>query len=343
MPWSAERHWQKVWLITGMAVFTGVSALVFMTAFSPIEIYQLPDIIWRFLAGEKLTAPEKILIYMRMPTIAMAVLAGLGLSISGAVMQSITHNDLVSPFTLGISAAAAFGASACIIFGTGWLRTHGGLIVGAFFASCLCMALVYGLAAKTGTTASTLVLTGIAMNYLFSAMSATIQFFAQEYRLGEIIQWTFGSFGKANWTEAGISAGILFLGIAAYYVLALPLDAMAVNDDETVVSLGIDPARVRLLTGSVAVLLTATIISSFTGVIGFVGLIAPHIARMLIGNEHRTFLPLTGIIGALLLLYSDMVGKYILYPVAIPVGIVISFLGVPLFVHLIIAMRKRGN
>ena len=170
MPWSAERHWQKVWLITGMAIFTGVSALAFMTAFSPIEIYQLPDIIWRFWSGDKLTAPEKILIYMRMPTIAMAILAGIGLSISGAVMQSITHNDLVSPFTLGISAAAAFGASACIIFGNGCLRTHGGLIAGAFFASCLCMALVYGLAAKTGTTASTLVLTGIAMNYLFLSL-----------------------------------------------------------------------------------------------------------------------------------------------------------------------------
>ncbi len=334
MPWSAERHWQKVWLITGMAIFTGVSALVFMTAFSPIEIYQLPDIIWRFWSGDKLTAPEKILIYMRMPTIAMAVLAGLGLSISGAVMQSITHNDLVSPFTLGISAAAAFGASACIIFGTGWLRTHGGLIAGAFFASCLCMALVYGLAAKTGTTASTLVLTGIAMNYLFSAMSATIQFFAQEYRLGEIIQWTFGSFGKANWTEAGISAGILFLGIAAYYVLALPLDAMAVNDDETVVSLGIDPARVRLLTGSVAVLLTATIIS-FTGVIGFVGLIVPHAARLMIGSDYRYLLPAAALLGIAVVTLSDTAARLLFAPLELPVGIIMAVVGAPFFLYLL--------
>lgn len=333
---------KKNWIVVGMIVFTGLSALVFMTIFSDIRIYQLPDIIWRFFAAEKLTAPEKIILYMRLPAIVMALLAGIGLSVSGGVMQSITHNDLVSPFTLGISAAAAFGASFCIIFSTGWLHTYAGRIVGAFFASCLCLAFVYGLAAKTGIMASTLVLTGIAMNYLFSAMSATIQFFAQEYRLGEIIQWTFGSFQKANWTEAGITAGVLLLGTAVYYVLALPLDAMAVNDDETVVSLGINPTRIRLWAGSVAVLLTATIIS-FTGVIGFVGLIAPHIARLVVGSEHRIFLPMAAVTGACLLLYSDMVGKYILYPVAIPVGIVISFLGVPLFVHLIIASRRRGN
>ena len=114
---------------------------------------------------------------------------------------------------------------------------------------------------------------------------------------------------------------------------------MAVSDDETARSLGVNPARLRTIAGLVAVLMTATIIS-FTGVIGFVGLIAPHMARFLIGTDHRFYLPFTAVLGAALLLVSDTVGKLILYPVTIPVGIVISFFGVPLFIHLIL---RRGR
>ena len=115
---------------------------------------------------------------------------------------------------------------------------------------------------------------------------------------------------------------------------------MAANDDETVISLGINPAGIRLSAGLVSVLLTSTVIS-FTGVIGFVGLIAPHIARILVGNEHRIFLPMTAATGSCLLLYADALGKYILYPVSIPVGIIISFIGVPIFVHLILSMKRK--
>lgn len=150
---------------------------------------------------------------MRMPTILMTILTGISLSISGGVMQSITHNDLVSPFTLGISAAAAFGASLCIVFGGSILHSTGGLILGAFTASCLCISLVYGLSFKTESTASTLVLIGIAMNYLFSAGSAVIQFFAKEYKLGEIIQWTFGTFNKADWYSVASASIICLISI----------------------------------------------------------------------------------------------------------------------------------
>lgn len=119
----------------------------------------------------------------------------------------------------------------------------------------------------------------------------------------------------------------------------LPLNAMASNDDETVKSLGVQPEKLRTIGGLAAVLMTSTIIS-FTGVIGFVGLIAPHMARFVIGNDHRFYLPFAAVLGAFLLLVSDTIGKLILYPVNIPVGIVISFLGVPLFVHLILSKGR---
>lgn len=332
---------RKMIVILALAVFAVLSALLFMTAFSGLKVVDISVLLFKLFQGMHLSTQEKIVAYMRMPAIAMAFTAGISLSMSGAVMQSMTHNDLVSPFTLGVSAAAAFGASLCIVSGNVVMHSSIGMIAGAFLFSCLCVFLVYGISSYTGEGASALVLTGIAMNYFFSALSATVQFFAQEYKLGEIIQWTFGTLDKATWNTVGITLGVMVLASIVYYFLSLSLDAMSINDDETVRSLGIYPQRIRLIAGLVSVLLTATVIS-FTGVIGFIGLIAPHIARLIIGNEHRTYLPTAGLIGACLLLYSDFLGKHILYPVSIPVGIVISFVGVPIFIHLIIKMRGRG-
>ncbi|EFR39990.1 iron chelate uptake ABC transporter, FeCT family, permease protein [Selenomonas sp. oral taxon 137 str. F0430] len=256
-------------------------------------------------------------------------------------MQSITRNYLVSPFTLGISSAAALGASICIVFAAGTaMDTDLGIILSAFTLSCVCGALVYGIAQRAGLTPTTLVLVGIALNYFFSALTATLEFFAQEHKLAAVIQWTFGSLHRASWDYVVIGALIVAFGFAVAMFYCLPLNVMATSDDETAVSLGVNPARLRTIVGLAAVLMTAAIIS-FTGVIGFVGLIAPHMARFLIGTDHRFYLPFTCVLGAALLLVSDTVGKLILYPVTVPVGIVISFFGVPLFIHLILRRGKE--
>jgi len=246
----------------------------------------------------------------------------------------------VSPFTLGISAAAALGASLCIVLAAGTaMDSDLGIITSAFLLSSACGIIVYGIARRSDLSPTTIVLVGIALNYLFSALTATLEFFAQEHKLAAVIQWTFGSLHRASWEYVAIGGVIVTLGLVAALFYALPLNVMAVSEDETARSLGVNPARLRTIAGLVAVLMTATIIS-FTGVIGFVGLIAPHMARFLIGTDHRFYLPFTAVLGAALLLVSDTVGKLILYPVTIPVGIVISFLGVPLFIHLIL---RRGR
>ena len=183
-------------------------------------------------------------------------------------------------------------------------------------------------------------LVGIALNYLFSAMTATIEFFAKEHKLEAVVQWTFGSVNRATWDSVMITFLIVIIGFIILMLFSLKLNVMATNSDEMSQSLGINISEVRVICGMIAILLTSTIIS-FTGVIGFVGLIAPHIARLLIGDNHLYYLPFASVLGGVLLLFSDTIGKFILYPVNIPVGIVISFLGVPLFVHLIL-MKKRG-
>ena len=190
-----------------------------------------------------------------------------------------------------------------------------------------------------GLNPSSIVLVGISLNYLFSAMTATIEFFAKEHKLEAVVQWTFGSFNRATWESVLITFIVIVVGLAILIIYSLKLNVMATNSDEMAKSLGINVNKARVVCGMTAILLTATIIS-FTGVIGFVGLIAPHIARLLIGDNHLYYLPFASVLGGILLLFSDMIGKFILYPVNIPVGIVISFLGVPLFIHLILMKRR---
>lgn len=337
---------KKQLLIFALAVLTIVCAYIFTTiGIAKAGIDQTFIAVQRFFDGTinvgSDVAINKIILLLRMPRILLAILAGVGLAVSGAVMQSVTRNYLVSPFTLGISSAAAFGASACIVFGTGmFFQSELGMIVCAFAASCGCGMIVYSISRQVGITPGSIVLVGIALNYLFSAMTATIEFFAKEHKLEAVVQWTFGSFNRATWECVFLTFIIIAVCFSIIMFYCLPLNAMASNDDETVKSLGINAERMRTIIGLLAVFMTATVIS-FTGVIGFVGLIAPHMARFIIGSDHRFYLPFAAVMGALLLLLSDTIGKFILYPVNIPVGIVISFLGVPLFVHLILSKNKR--
>lgn len=283
---------------------------------------------------------DKIIVYLRLPRICLAILAGFGLAVSGVMMQSVTRNFLVSPFTLGVSSAAAFGASLCIVFGSATVMFNELYIISsAFFASIVSILIVFFVSKKIGITANSIVLVGIALNYFFGAMTAALQFFAQENKLAAVVQWTFGTFNRANWDAVMFIFIIVLLTCIYSPRLYLKWDAMATGDDEHIKSLGVNPEKLRTKTMFLAVLLTATIIS-FTGVIGFVGLLAPHIGRFIVGNNHRFLFPVAGLIGSSLLLLADTIGRFVLYPVNVPVGIVVSFLGVPLFINLIISSRK---
>jgi len=333
-------------LILAVVLLTLICGYVFTTiGMKNVTFGQTIVALQRFFDGTLNSGPDiatnKIILLLRMPRIALAILAGIGLAVSGAVMQSITRNYLVSPFTLGVSSAAAFGASICIVFGTGlFFQTEVAIISSAFVASCGCGIIVYSISKQLGVKPSSIVLVGIALNYLFSAMTATIEFFAKEHKLEAVVQWTFGSFNRATWEGVAITAIVLLICFGFIMRYCLQLNAMASNDDEMVRSLGVDAEKIRTIGGLLAILMTSTVIS-FTGVIGFVGLIAPHMARFIIGNDHRFYLPFAAILGSILLLISDTIGKFILYPVNIPVGIIISFLGVPLFVHLILSKGQR--
>lgn len=282
-----------------------------------------------------------ILQNLRLPRTVMAVIGGAGLSIAGVAMQGITRNPLVSPYTLGISPAAAFGASLAILFG--WSEVPGGqywTVAAAFVSAIICAASVLGIAAARGVSSIMLILGGIALTYFFDALTATVQFVSTEQQLAAIIQWTFGSLNGTTWDEVIVSGIIVGAVLPALQLHAWALNAFAGGGDEVAAALGFDVARTRIVVTTAAVLATAGIVS-FTGVIAFVGLVAPHIARMLIGGNHRALLPFSAIVGALLLLVADMAGRLLFAPIVIPVGIVVAYLGVPLFLHLLLARRQE--
>lgn len=282
-----------------------------------------------------------VLWHLRFPRLITGVMAGVGLALAGAVMQAVTRNPLVSPFTIGISPAAAFGASLAIFFG---IKAVGegniAIILAAFAVSLCCAAIVFSLSHLRGASPETIVLAGIAISYLFSALTAVLQFFASEQQLMQMVNWTFGSLSRTNWQSISLIAIVLVLLIPVLIKLSWDLNAMMLVDDTTAKSFGISVRNIRIVAMMTASFITATIIS-FTGIIGFVGLVAPHLARFIFGGDHRILLPATAICGAMLLIAADIAGNTLIPPIVLPIGIIISFVGVPMFLWILLMKKEE--
>lgn len=277
---------------------------------------------------------------LRLPRIFMAIVIGMGLAIAGTVLQGILKNPLASPYTLGIASAAGFGASLAIITGVGLLGVQNlGIIVNAFIFALLSSLVVLGLAKIKRATPESLVLAGVAMMFLFSAMTSLLQYMGTEEEVTAVVFWLLGSLSKVTWFNVGIISIVVFATFPLFMKYAWDFNALTAGD-ETAESLGINTAKVRVLGLALASLVTASAIC-FVGTIGFIGLVSPHISRMIVGGDHRFLFPTSCLIGAILLLAADTAARTILSPLILPVGILTSFLGVPLFVYLIIKSRKE--
>ncbi|MCG8685402.1 MAG: iron ABC transporter permease [Desulfobacterales bacterium] len=288
---------------------------------------------------------QLVILQIRLPQALAAIAAGIGLSCAGAVMQSVLRNPLASPFTLGISHAAAFGAAcAVILFGSGVMASNSGeavrislpmvTILSAFSFSMATAGVIIFIARRRGGSPQVLVLTGVALGSLFSAGTMLLQFFADDIQLAAMVFWTFGDLARAGWTDVNIIWGVTLLVYAFFTTNTRAYNAMTMGDD-TAQSLGINPSRTRLVSMTIACMVTAVIIS-FVGIIGFVGLVAPHIVRRVIGDDHFFLLPASAATGAVILLVSDTVARLVLLPHVLPVSILTAFLGAPVFIFLIL-------
>lgn len=282
-----------------------------------------------------------ILWQLRMPQTFMGVIVGASLGLAGLQMQTILSNPLASPFTLGFSAAAGFGAALAIMFGE-LIPVPPYLVVpaAAFAMTLTACGLVYLIARLSGATPEILVLGGIAVLFFFQSVQSLLQFLASPEVLQQIVFWLFGSLLKATWTSVTVSGLILIACLPFVIRTTWALTTLRLGDANAR-SLGLPVEAVRKQTFLIVALLTAAAVC-FVGTIGFVGLIAPHVARTLVGEDHRFSLPLAAVIGAIVLVGASVFGKIISPAAVIPVGIITAVAGVPML-FAVIARRGKGG
>lgn len=291
------------------------------------------------LFGQSASTTSRIIWNIRFPRILSAVIAGMALSISGAGIQTVIRNPLGSPYTLGLSGAAAFGAAfAIVILGALSGENFGGnayiITLSAFLFSILSALLITGFARWKGASPVTLIMAGIILTALFNAATSLLQYLSDDIELASIVSWMFGDLGKATWRKLIIQAAVTLPALGFFVLHSWNFNAMNTGD-ETAMSMGIRVNRLRMLTVMVAAVCSAVAVA-FYGIIAFVGLVVPHIARWFLGNNEQFVIPGSALIGALFLLLSDIAARTLFAPVVLPVGIVTSFIGAPFFLYLLI-------
>ncbi|NWD24451.1 FecCD family ABC transporter permease [Pseudomonas yamanorum] len=288
-----------------------------------------------------LSATDQVIIWnVRLPYALMAVLVGCALSLAGAEMQAILNNPLASPFTLGVSSAAALGASLVIVFPvtTLWVSANTAISISAFVFAAASVFLLQAMSRLRGAGVESLVLFGIALVFSCNAVVALLQLMATEDVLQQLVFWTLGSVTRANWDKLGILAFVVAVVMPFSFAAAPRLTLLRMGEDRAQ-SFGVDVKRLRFFSLLRISLLSATAVA-FVGTIGFIGLVGPHIARILVGEDQRFLLPASALVGALLLSLSSIASKLIMPGVIVPVGIVTALVGVPIFVLLVF---KRGR
>lgn len=304
------------------------------------------DIVWSFTGhADADSMTSYILQQVRFPRMVMAILTGMSLAVAGVIMQAILRNPLASPFTLGVSSGASFGAALAIVLGASLfgieqvIRSARWLIaVNAFLFGCLAVFIVYGLARLKNSSTTVLLLAGVAIGHLFSSGVSALKYFSNNEALKDLVVWLMGGFWGANWEVIGLLAPSVVVVFVILMLYAWDLNVLGMGE-EVAKTAGVKVKQMRLVTLlSVTFIASATI--AFSGVIGFIGLVAPHISRMMIGVDHRYLLPASCLSGAILLLASDTVARTILSPVEIPVGIITSIIGAPFFIYLLVKKRR---
>lgn len=299
------------------------------------------DVLRAVVAPEPMDAATQVIIFdIRLPYALMAVVVGAALGLAGAEMQTVLNNPLASPFTLGIGAAATLGASLVIVLNVSLFGLGPQLMLplAAFIGAALSCGLLLLVARALGTAVHTLVLFGIALLFGLNALVGTLQFIADADALQQIVFWTLGSLARADLPKVALVALVLALCLAMAMAQAWQLTTLRVGEEQAR-SLGIRVGRLRTLALLRVSLLTG-VSTAFVGEIGFIGLVGPHIARLLLGEDHRFFLPASALAGALLLSLSSIVSRALLPGVVLPVGLVTAMVGVPLFIGLILSRSR---
>ncbi len=281
---------------------------------------------------------ETIILDVRLPRVLLGALVGAALAVAGCAMQGLFRNPMASPYVLGLSSAAAFGASLAILLGASLASMALSVPLLAFAFTLLTAFGVYSIARVGGQVpVETLLLAGIAIGAFFSAQVSLLKFLAGD-ELRDIVFWIMGGLWAAGWDELALVAPLIVLSVGALLVMARPLNALLLGEGAAL-DLGVEVERTKLMVLTFSALATAAAIS-VAGIIGFVGLIVPHIVRIFVGPDHRVLLPASVMAGAIFLIWCDTVARMVIAPSELPVGVVTASLGAPFFLYLLRHRRR---
>jgi len=294
----------------------------------------VPDIIRAVFRPDSISRNTAYIIRnLRIPRVLTAMLTGAALSLCGLVFQSVFRNPMADSYVLGISSGASFAVGLGFVVGISYADVS--LPVVAFIGSLLTTALLFSISRKnTGS----LLLSGIALNFFLSAMT-TLTIYMSNKQADNILFWTLGSLGNSSWTRLLILAPVTAAATIVAGRNSAAMDLLLM-DDSTAISSGLNIKATRMILLITASIVTATVVC-FCGIIGFVGLMSPHFMRLLVGPKHRRLLPLSMLMGAVILLFADIICRFIIAPSELPIGIITSVLGAPVFL-LLLRRKKHG-
>jgi iron complex transport system permease protein len=293
------------------------------------------DLPWAFDPGQ-----AAVLLQVRAPRVVLAILVGAALAVAGAAMQGLFRNPLADPSLIGVSAGAALAAVGVIVLGGGLAASAGLVPLAAFCGSLVTTLLVKRLATADGRTdVSTLLLAGVAIQAVAMAGTGLLTYLADDEQLRTLTFWTMGSLSGATWEALAVAAPLMLLAIFGIPPAARALNAMLLGETEAG-HLGFDTERLKNLT----ILMVAAAVGAavaVSGIIGFIGLVVPHLVRLLLGPDHRWLLPGSALLGANLLLLADLVARTVVIPAELPIGIITALVGGPFFIWLLVSHRRR--
>ncbi len=329
-------------LIIGRVLF-GFFLFFLLVLFSLISLsvgeFEVP--IYNLITGQIDENLRHIIFNLRLIRILGAITAGAAIGVSGCVLQNILRNPLASPLTLGVTQGAAFGATFAIIVLSASFNFKYMIVLSAFTASLIAVAGILIVSFFAGSATESIILAGVGIGSFFNAGIMFLKYFANDIQVASAVFWTFGDLAKSDWGNVSVITLFLIPGLFFFVFNAWNYNAFIWGEDSAK-SLG-----VKIKTLTIFTLLISSLVSSvataFLGIIGFIGLVAPHIVRMAIGNDYRFLIPFSAISGALLLVISDIVARTILKPVMLPVGIITAFAGVPLFLYILIRSKKKKD
>jgi len=348
------QHRRRVQLVLGglialLVVAIGASLAIGAVTIAPGQVLAiLGDQVGLPLPWAYETRQELVLTGIRLPRVLLAIGVGGGLAVSGAVMQGLFRNPLADPSLIGVSSGAALAAVVAIVLGStvlgAWTDTLGAFLLpaAAFAGGVIATLVVYRLATREGrTSVATMLLAGIAINALAGAGTGLMIFIADDDQLRDLTFWTLGSLGGATWERLAVVGPCLLGGMLVAPLLARPLNALLLGEGEAL-HLGINTERVKKLVIVLAALVVGAAVA-VSGIIGFIGLVVPHLLRLAVGPDHRVLVPGSALLGGALLLGADLLARIIVAPAELPIGIVTALLGAPFFLWLLLRDRKRGT